>query len=175
MVIIQEPASGPCGKGVTDHGSRYPACVERTLLIMGAGIRHAWKGALLIMEKGIKNRIEITVTDDKTAKAMGSGELPVFATPAMAALIEETCWRSVADELENGQGTVGTRLDIEHLSATPVGLRVACESELTDVDGRKLTFSVNVYDEKGPVGRGTHERFVIDSERFLRKAEAKAD
>ena len=105
-----------------------------------------------------------------TAKAMGSGELPVFATPAMIALIEETCWRSVADDLDAGQGTVGTALDVKHVSATPVGLKVWCESKLTQMDGRKLVFSVKVYDEAGPIGEGTHERFIIDNDRFMKKA-----
>ncbi|MBQ3281095.1 MAG: thioesterase family protein [Eubacterium sp.] len=126
------------------------------------------------METGIKNRMEITVTKEITAKAMGSGELPVLATPAMVALIEEACWRSVADELNDGQGTVGTLLDIKHLSATPVGMRVACESELIGVEGRKLTFVVSVYDEAGLIGEGTHERFIVDNERFLAKAETKS-
>ena len=125
------------------------------------------------MDTGIKNKMEIVVTEDRTAKAMGSGELPVFATPAMIALVEETCWRSVADELESGQGTVGTMLDVRHVSATPVGMKVWCESELVGVDGRKLTFSVKVFDEAGLVGEGTHERFIIDNKRFLEKAAAK--
>ena len=125
------------------------------------------------MDTGIKNKMEIVVTEDRTAKAMGSGELPVFATPAMIALVEETCWRSVADELESGQGTVGTMLDVRHVSATPVGMKVWCESELVGIDGRKLTFSVKVFDEAGLVGEGTHERFIIDNKRFLEKAAAK--
>ena len=125
------------------------------------------------METGIKNRMEITVTEERTAEAMGSGTLQVFATPAMIALIEETCWRSVADQLDAGQGTVGTQLNVAHVSATPVGLKVYCESQLVSVEGRKLTFEVNVYDEKGLVGKGTHERFIIDDEKFMQKALSK--
>ena len=125
------------------------------------------------MEAGIKNRIEITVTEERTAGAMRSGTLPVFATPAMIALIEETCWRSVADQLDAGQGTVGTQLNVAHVSATPVGLKVYCESQLVSVEGRKLTFEVNVYDEKGLVGKGTHKRFIIDDEKFMQKALSK--
>lgn len=125
------------------------------------------------MKTGIKNRIEEMVTEERTAKTMGSGELPVFATPAMVALIEETCWRSVAAELEDGQGTVGTKLDVEHVSATPAGMKVACESELIGIDGRKLSFKVKVYDEESLIGKGTHERFIVDNGRFLRKAESK--
>lgn len=125
------------------------------------------------MEEGIINRMELTVTEDRTARAMGSGELDVFATPAMIALIEETCWRSVAYELDEGCGTVGISLDVKHVSATPEGMKVACESELTKIDGRKLTFSVKVYDEEGLIGEGTHERFIVDNEKFMKKAESK--
>ena len=118
----------------------------------------------------IRNRIEMTVDESHTALAMGSGELPVFATPAMIALIEETCWRSVAGSLDEGSGTVGTRLDISHVSATPAGMKVWCESELVQREGRRLEFNVEVYDEAGLVGKGTHERFIIDNARFMEKA-----
>lgn len=122
------------------------------------------------MESGIRNRMETVVTQQKTAKAMGSGELEVFATPAMVALIEETCWRSVARDLDEGQGTVGTKLDVRHVSATPVGMKVWCESELVSVEGRKLTFNVKVFDGAGLAGEGTHERFIVDNDRFIQKA-----
>lgn len=118
----------------------------------------------------IRNRIEMTVDESHTALAMGSGELPVFATPAMIALIEETCWRSVAESLDEGSGTVGTRLDISHVSATPAGMKVWCDSELVQREGRRLEFNVEVYDEAGLVGKGTHERFIIDNARFMEKA-----
>ena len=104
---------------------------------------------------------------------MGSGTLDVFATPALVALAEKTCWMSVADALEEGDGTVGTKLDLEHTAPTPVGMTVTCESELVAVEGRKLTFKVTLHDEKGPVGGGTHERFVIHNAKFAAKAEAK--
>ena len=106
---------------------------------------------------------------------MGSGELPVFATPAVVALAEETAWRSVAAEREPGQGTVGTLLQIEHISATPVGMKVRCETELTEIDRRKLTFSVMVCDEAGVVAKGTHCRFIVENEKFLGRAEKKAE
>ena len=127
------------------------------------------------METGIRGMRTVTVTEDMTAKAMGSGELPVFATPAMIALIEETCWRSVADRLAEGEGTVGIKLEVSHLAATPVGMTVRCESELAEIDGRKLTFCVEVSDDRGKVGEGTHERFIVGNERFLKKAEARRD
>ena len=120
--------------------------------------------------EGIKGRMELIVDEAHTAEAMGSGELRVFATPAMIAMIEETCWRSAADHLEEGCGTVGTKLDVSHLSATPEGMKVWCESELIKEEGRKLTFAVRVYDEKGLVGEGTHERFIVDNVKFMSKA-----
>ncbi len=126
-----------------------------------------------MLQTGIKGSIEWTVTPERCAGAVGSGELDVFATPAMIALIEETAWRSVAPELEPGQGTVGTALDVRHLSATPVGLRVRCETELTELDRRRLVFTVKVYDPFGLVGEGTHERFVIQYEKFMKKVDEK--
>lgn len=125
------------------------------------------------MEIGIKNTLEITVTGNLTAAAVGSGTLNVYATPAMIALIEETAWKSVAPYLEEGQSTVGTRLDVSHVAPTPLGMTVRCETELTEVDGRRLIFAVNVYDEAGLIGKGTHERFIIMSEKFQAKADSK--
>ena len=125
------------------------------------------------METGIKNVIELTVTHDKTAAAVGSGTLEVFATPAMIALIEETAWKSVTPYLEKGQATVGTRLDISHIAPTPLGMAVRCETELSEVDGRCLNFKANVYDEKGLIGTGVHERFIVDAEKFQAKANGK--
>ena len=128
-----------------------------------------------VLATGIKGNRELVVTKELTAQAMGSGELPVFATPAVVALEEETAWRSVAAELEPGQGTVGTLLQIEHISATPVGMKVRCETELTEIDRRKLTFSVMVCDEAGVVAKGTHCRFIVENEKFLGRAEKKAE
>lgn len=125
------------------------------------------------MEIGIKNTLEITVTGNLTAAAVGSGTLNVYATPAMIALIEETAWKSVAPYLEEGQSTVGTRLDVSHVAPTPLGMTVRCETELTEVDGRRLVFAVNVYDEAGLIGKGTHEWFIIMSEKFQAKADSK--
>ena len=126
-----------------------------------------------MLEIGIKGTGEAVVTEALTAKAMGSGELPVYATPAMAALVEETAWRSVAPALEPGQGTVGTKLEISHLAATPVGGKVRCETILTEIDRRRLVFSAEIWDEAGKIGEGTHERFIVDNERFLAKANAR--
>lgn len=126
-----------------------------------------------MLQTGIKGKIELTVSLDKCAGALGSGELDVFATPAMIALIEETAWKSVVPYLEPGEGTVGTALDVRHVAATPVGLKVACETELTLVDRRRLVFTVKVYDPFGLVGEGTHERFVINHEKFMKKVDEK--
>lgn len=122
---------------------------------------------------GIKGTLERTVTEGLTAQAMGSGELPVFATPAVVALAEETAWKSVSPELEEGQGTVGTLMELSHIAATPLGMKVRCESELVEIDRRKLVFLVKVYDEKEKVAEGRHERFIVDNAKFLAKAESK--
>ena len=126
-----------------------------------------------MLETGIKGTRTVTVNEGNTAKAMGSGTLDVFATPALIALMEETCWRSVANELEEGSGTVGTLLEIKHTAPTPVGMKVTCESTLTEVDGRRLIFEVIARDAKGVVGEGKHERFIIQNEKFQMKANAK--
>lgn len=125
------------------------------------------------METGITGQQEEIVTEEKTAKAMGSGELPVYATPAMIALIEKTAWMSVAGELEEGQGTVGTKLAVEHVSASPLGAHITCKTTLVGVDRRRLLFSVEVSDDAGIIGQGTHERFIVDNEKFLTKAKGK--
>ena len=127
-----------------------------------------------MIQTGTKGHLEITVTQDKTAKAMGSGELEVFATPAMISLIEETAWRSVSALLEPGEGTVGTRIEISHTSATPVGIRITCETEVDVVDRRRIVFDVRVFDEFGKIGEGTHERFIVRNDRFLQKAGEKS-
>ncbi|MBQ2096009.1 MAG: thioesterase [Firmicutes bacterium] len=121
----------------------------------------------------MKGNLERTVTEDLTAEALGSGLLPVFATPAAVALAEETAWRSVAGELEEGQGTVGTLMELAHIAATPLGMKVRCETELVEIDRRKLVFTVKIYDEKEKVADGRHERFIIDNAKFLSKAESK--
>ena len=128
-----------------------------------------------MLEVGIKGTKEIMVTNENTAKTMGSGTLDVFATPAMIALMENTAYESVASELEEGSGTVGTALNVKHVAATPVGMKVTCETELIKVDGRALTFSVKAFDEKGLIGEGEHERFIVFNEKFQAKADAKLE
>ncbi len=125
------------------------------------------------MDTGIKGYKEITVTKELTAISLGSGDLEVYATPAMIALMEETASESVKPRLEAGQGSVGTCIAIKHLAATPIGMRVRCESELVEVDGRRLVFHITAYDEKDKIGEGTHERFIISNDKFQSKVNSK--
>lgn len=122
---------------------------------------------------GMKGRAETVVTAANTAAAMGSGLVPVFATPCMVALMEAAAVDAVHSALEPGEGTVGVRLDVSHDAATPVGLRVWAEAELTAVEGRMLSFDVSAFDETGQIGGGTHRRAVIRVEKFLARAQAK--
>jgi len=127
-----------------------------------------------MIDKGIKGRLEQTVTAEMSAARVGSGLVDVFATPMMVALIEQTCYESVLPHLDEGQGTVGTLVNVSHVSATPIGMRVWCESELVEVDRRRLVFKVKAYDECGLIGEGTHERFIIDTAKFMDKLKAKS-
>ena len=126
------------------------------------------------MEIGIKGRVETVVNDGNTAKFVGSGALDVFATPNMIGLMEQAAQASVAPYLEEGQGTVGTKIEVSHDAATPLGMKVWAESELIEIDRRRLVFEVRAYDEAGLIGQGRHERFIIQNEKFLAKVNAKA-
>lgn len=126
-----------------------------------------------MLEAGIIGEKSIIVTEELTAKAMKSGELMVYATPAMIALIEEVAYQSVSGMLEEGAGTVGTLMNVEHISASPVGMRVNAKTELVEVDGRRLVFHVEAYDENGMIGKGVHERFIIQNKKFQDKTDAK--
>ena len=112
---------------------------------------------------------------ENTAVAMGSGTLRVFATPAMIALCEACCAELVEDLLGEGITSVGTHLDVDHLSASPIGAGIVCKSTLTAFDGRRLDFSVEVYDNAGLIGKGTHTRYTVKADSFLKKANAKLD
>ena len=125
------------------------------------------------LKTGITGRAEDTVTEVRTAAYMGSGGLRVYATPRMTAMMEYTAWSSVEPYMEDGMSTVGTRLDISHVSASPVGAHITFESELTEVDRRKLVFTVKAYDDAGLIGEGTHERFIIDNAKFMSRAGSK--
>lgn len=126
-----------------------------------------------MIELGIKGRQEEIVTEELTASHIGSGTVGVFATPMMIALMERTSRLSVKPYLEEGQETVGTKVNVSHVSSTPVGLKVWCESEVVEIDRRRIVFKVAAYDEKGLIGEGTHERFVIDVAKFKVKTEEK--
>ena len=124
------------------------------------------------METGIIGQEELIVNEMNTAEALGSGSLAVFATPAMIALMEKTARLSVAPFLEDGQSTVGTLVNVKHLSASPVGMKITCRTELKEIDRRRLVFHVECSDEAGIIGEGEHERFIIDEAKFMAKTEA---
>ena len=127
------------------------------------------------IEIGIKGRADAVVTAENTAIAMGSGTVPVFATPCMAALMEASAVNALAPCLGEGENTVGTRLDICHDDATPVGLRVWAECHLTELRGKVCVFDVFAYDERGLIGKGIHERCLVNEARFLAKVESKKE
>lgn len=122
---------------------------------------------------GEKFTAEATVTEALLACAMGSGELPVYATPAMAALMENAAASLLKTFLEEGETSVGIRLDLAHTSATPLGGKVRAEAEITAVDRKKVSFIVKAYDDAGEIGTASHDRFVVDSQKFLAKANSK--
>lgn len=126
-----------------------------------------------MMKIGIVGKKSIVVEESMTAKEMGSGLLPVYATPSMIALIENTACMSVQEYLEEGEGTVGTLINVKHVSATPIANTVTCETKLIEIDRKRLVFQVKAYDEAGIVGEGVHERFIIDNEKFMGKLKAK--
>lgn len=128
-----------------------------------------------MLQEGIIARKSITVTQDLTAAAMGSGTLDVYATPALVALMENTAMLSVSALLGTGEVTVGSSIHVEHTAASPVGITVSCGSTLTAVEGRKLTFALEAFDTKGPIGKATHVRYIVDAERFVAKANQKLD
>ncbi len=122
---------------------------------------------------GLK-REERGVSDEAhSARALGSGLLPVLATPAMTALMEQAAVNALEEFLPDGWTSVGISLNIEHTSATPLGMAFRAEAEVMEVDGRKILFDVRAYDEAGEIGHGTHARFAVESEPFLAKAAKK--
>lgn len=123
--------------------------------------------------EGIKGEITETVTEEMTAIAVGSGTLHVFGTPAAAALMEKTAYKSVIDYLEPGTNSVGSRTEMDHLAPTPVGSRVTCVTELVEVERRKLTFSFSIKDPSGEIAKGTHVRVVVNTEKFLETAKGR--
>lgn len=122
-----------------------------------------------MLEVGLKYESRLTVGAENTALALGSGDMEVLATPAMVALMENAAMLAVKDHLPEGSATVGTQINTSHLKASPLGATITASAELTAVDGRRLTFAVKAWDEKGIIGEGSHTRFVVDRERFLSK------
>ena len=119
---------------------------------------------------GMKAEVGTLVEREDTAKEVGSGDLLVYATPCMAALMEGAACEAIAEALGENQTTVGTMLNVEHLSATPVGLEVRAEAEVTAVEGKVITFDLRAFDEVGEIGKGTHKRVIVNSQKFLEKA-----
>ncbi len=122
-----------------------------------------------MIEKGLSARSTVTVGDHNTALAMGSGDLPVFATPAMVALMENAAMEAVLDFLPAGTTTVGSELTAMHIKPSPLGVEITATAVLTEVEGRKLTFNVGARDAEGMIGEGVHVRFIVDREKFLAK------
>ena len=126
------------------------------------------------MTTGLIGTATVRVVESNTAMAVGSGLLPVYSTPSMIALLEMAACNAISDQLEEGSTSVGTLLNIKHLAATPVGMNVTATATLTEVDGRRLVFDIKVQDEVTLIGEGTHERFIVFSEKFLAKTNAKS-
>ena len=122
---------------------------------------------------GLKGEAFTQAEREDTAREVGSGDLLVYATPCMAALMEGAACEAIAQCLPDSQTTVGTCLCIEHISATPVGMEVRAEAEVTEVNGKVITFALHAYDETGEIGRGTHTRVIVNAQKFLDKTYSK--
>ena len=123
----------------------------------------------MAIEIGLQGHSETLVEQEDTAKSVGSGDLLVYATPCMAALMEGAACECIAPYLAEGETSVGVSLQLFHTAATPVGMEVRAESVVTAVDGKKITFTVTAYDEAGEIGHAQHERVIVKAERFLEK------
>lgn len=124
---------------------------------------------------GMTGKAQTVVTEVNTAAAVGSGLLPVFATPMMIALMENAAVNAIQAALEPSQGSVGTFIQTSHDAATPLKMAVTAVATVTAVDGRAITFDVEAFDAVGPIGKGTHKRFIIDNEKFMAKTNAKGN
>lgn len=124
---------------------------------------------------GLKGRADDTVTPENTAAVVGSGTLPVYATPCLCALMERAAWSSIAPYLDAGDSSVGTKLELFHRSASPVGIRVWAESEVVSVEGRKIEFQIRAYDERCLIAECNHQRFIVSDSPFLDKANRKLE
>ncbi len=122
---------------------------------------------------GLRGEATASVDSSNTAKTMGSGELEVFATPSMIALMEKASTNALAEDMPGDSSSVGTMISVKHMAATPVGMKVTAKAELVEVDGKRLVFWVEAFDETDKIGEGKHERFVINKERFMTKTNGK--
>jgi fluoroacetyl-CoA thioesterase len=125
------------------------------------------------LEPGLNAQVEITVSEAETAAHLGSGTIAVYATPALVALMENAAVRALEGHLPPGQTTVGGRIDVRHLAATPVGMQVHAQAELVEIQGRKLSFSIQVWDEVEQIGEADHIRFIVDESSFMERARGK--
>ncbi len=123
----------------------------------------------MALQTGMSGEATTVVVHENTAAAVGAGGVEVFGTPMMIALMENASWGAVADGLDEGYVTVGTLINVHHLAATPLGQQVRATAELIEIDGRRLVFKVEAYDEQQKVGEGRHERFIVNLERFLQR------
>jgi predicted thioesterase len=123
------------------------------------------------LQIGLRGRATVRVTHDKTAEAWGSGDVPVYGTPSLVALLETAAVDAVAAKLDPGETTVGTWLEVSHLAATPVGAEVSAEAELVEIEGRKLTFTVVAHDNRNKIGECRHHRLIVARDRFLAKVQ----
>lgn len=131
------------------------------------------RNPLPIVESGLSAEVEITVSEDETAAHLGSGTIKVYATPALVALMENAAIRAVEGHLPPGHTTVGGRIDVRHLAATPVGMQVRARAELVELQGRKLNFHIQAWDEVEQIGEASHARFLVDEEPFMAKVRTK--
>jgi predicted thioesterase len=124
---------------------------------------------MTVLKPGISHEVEHTVTVNETANSLGSGSLEVYSTPSMIALMERTSMEAVKPYLGDGNSTVGVLVNIRHIKPTPVGSKIKCCANLEDIDGKRLIFNVEVHDMNGLIGSGTHERYIIDEQKFMSK------
>jgi predicted thioesterase len=153
------------GKKWPDIASRIFGVTQEYFQTLNRG---GWSQVLV---KGLRGEATVTVSAGNTAKEVGSGSVPVFATPMLVALMESAAIKALQGRLPEGQTTVGTKVEISHTAATPVGMTVTAQAELVEADGRRLVFDVMAQDEAGLVGEGRHERFIVETEKFLSRAE----
>lgn len=128
-----------------------------------------------MLKQGLLGKEQTIVSHSNCALTMGSGSLEVFSTPSMIALMEGAAANSVKMHLEPGKTTVGVSIEAKHVSATPLGMTVTCESELVEVDGKRLVFKITASDKAGVIGTAKHERMIVDAKKLLEKASSKKE